>query len=130
MATEQSSNATMRKKVLVVDDEHDFLSIMDYYLTTEGYEVEIAHDGAEALRSVGENPPDLILLDLVMPGMDGLSALKKLRGMAATREIPVILLSILDQAERDTGPLNVTGYVVKPFSPEYLMEKIRQTLAS
>ena len=130
MEMQERSRATIGKKVLVVDDEHDFLSIMDYYLTAEGYEVEVAHDGAEALRSVGTSPPDLILLDLVMPGMDGLSAMKKLRGMAAPREIPVILLSILDQPEHDTGPLNVTGYVVKPFSPEFLMEKIRQTLTS
>jgi len=130
MATDQRSRTKTRKKVLVVDDEHDFLSIMDYFLTMEGYDVEVAHNGAEALRSVEQNPPDLILLDLLMPGMDGLSALRQLRGASSTRDIPVILLSILDRAEGDTGPLNVTGYMVKPFSPELLMEKIRETLTA
>jgi len=128
--TNQGIETKRRKKVLVVDDELDFLSIMNFFLTLEGYNVETVSDGAEAIKSVKKERPDLILLDVIMPRMDGYSALRELRQDRMTKDIPVIMLSILDQTEEQTESLNITDYLVKPFSSERLIQKIRQTLTA
>ena len=126
-----SGTATVtRKRVLVVDDEDDFLNLMQFFLTLEGYDVETVTDGIQAIQAVGREKPDLILLDVIMPRMDGISALRHLRGQKATRDIPVIMLSILDEGKEESKDLNVTDYLVKPFSTEALIQKIRTTLAA
>jgi CheY-like chemotaxis protein len=126
----QGEETREKKKVLVVDDELDFLSIMNFFLTLEGYLVETVSDGAEAIKSVKKDRPDLILLDVIMPIMDGYSALKELRQNNKTRDIPVIMLSIIDQTVEQKETLNITDYLVKPFSSDILIQKIRQTLAA
>lgn len=128
--TDQSTETIIKKRVLVVDDEDDFLHLMHFFLTLEGYEVETATDGIQAIQAVGRDRPDLILLDVVMPKMDGLSALKHIREQDDTRDIPVIMLSILDEGKNQSKNLNITDYLVKPFSTETLIEKIRTTLAA
>jgi len=126
----KTAAGTGKKKVLVVDDEHDFLSLMDFFLTIEGFDVQTVCDGQEAIEAVEKRRPDLILLDVIMPRMDGYEALHSLRSNAETRDIPVIMLSILDKSERKTEELNVTDYLVKPFSTTDLIQKIRTTLAA
>jgi len=118
-----------KRKVLIVDDEQDFLTIMDFFLTSEGFEVETVEDGDEAIEAAKLLRPDLILLDVIMPRMDGLSALKELRKEADTMDIPVIMLSIVEKPESETELLNISDYLVKPFSPDDLIEKIHATLA-
>jgi len=118
------------KRVLIVDDEQDFLSIMDFFLTMEGFEVETALDGAEAIRSINRTPPDLILLDVVMPVLDGYGTLKALQGRRETRDIPVIMLSILEKSPGETETLSFTDYLVKPFSADTLIRKVHETLAA
>ena len=130
MMTEQAVETKPGKRVLVVDDEQDFLSIMDFFLTMEGFEVETALDGADAIRSINKTPPDLILLDVVMPVLDGYGTLKSLQGRRKTRNIPVIMLSILEKAPEETSTLSITDYLVKPFSADTLIRKVRETLAA
>ncbi len=120
----------VKKRVLVVDDEDDFLHLMHFFLTLEGYEVETVTDGAQAIQAVGRDRPDLILLDVAMPKMDGLSTLRYLREKDDTRDIPVIMLSILEEEKEQSKKLNITDYLVKPFSTETLIQKIRNTLAA
>jgi DNA-binding response OmpR family regulator len=126
--TNRVINTNRKRKVLIVDDEQDFLTIMDFFLTSEGFEVETVGDGDEALEAAKLLRPDLILLDVIMPRMDGLSALKELREEADTMNIPVIMLSIIEEPESETDLLNISDYLVKPFSPDDLIEKIHQTL--
>lgn len=128
--TESATGTGRKKKVLVVDDEHDFLSLMDFFLTLEGFDVETVCDGVAAIESVERGLPDLILLDVIMPRMDGYQALHTLRNNAKTRDIPVIMLSILDKSDLDTEDLAVTDYLVKPFSTTELIERIRTTLTA
>jgi len=130
MMTEQAVETKPGKRVLVVDDEQDFLSIMDFFLTMEGFEVETALDGADAIRSINKTPPDLILLDVVMPVLDGYGTLKALQGRRKTRNIPVIMLSILEKSPEETSTLSITDYLVKPFSADTLIRKVRETLAA
>jgi len=120
----------IKKRVLVVDDEDDFLNLMHFFLTLEGYEVETVTDGIQAIQAVGRDKPDLILLDVIMPKMDGLSALKHLREKDDTRDIPVIMLSILEEGKDESRHLNIADYLVKPFSTDTLIQKIRTTLAA
>jgi CheY-like chemotaxis protein len=119
-----------KKKVLVVDDEHDFLSIMNFFLTREGFDVETASDGHLAIQAAKRSRPDLILLDVIMPVMDGYRALEALRSDEGTRNIPVIMLSIMDEIDETNVPLDITDYLVKPFSTEDLIQKIRVTLTA
>jgi len=126
----QAFETKVRKKVLVVDDEQDFLSIMNFFLTLEGFDVETVSDGSEAMQSIEKRLPDLILLDIVMPNMDGYSTLKALQGRTDTRDIPVIMLSILEKSKGDTETLHFTDYLVKPFSADMLIQKVHETLAA
>jgi twitching motility two-component system response regulator PilH len=118
-----------RKRVLVADDEDDFLSIMHFFLTLKGFEVETATNGEEAVQAVKRERPDLILLDVVMPIMDGYSALREIRQKSDTKDIPVIMLSILEAGKEQLRNLNITDYLVKPFSTERLFQKISETLS-
>ena len=128
MPVRPREEAISRKRVLVVDDEDDFLSIMHFFLSREGFEVETASDGEKAIQAANRDRPDLILLDVIMPNMDGYRALKSLREEEKTRDIPVIMLSILDESKGEVDTLDITDYLVKPFSTEDLLQKIHQTL--
>ncbi len=129
LKTNSAARPNGKKKVLVVDDEQDFLTIMDFFLTSEGFEVETVGDGDEAIEAARLLRPDLILLDVVMPRMDGLTALRELRREVDTMNIPVIMLSIFEEPYSETESLNISDYLIKPFSPDDLIEKIHRTLA-
>jgi len=103
------------KKILIVDDEKQIVTAYNEHLAREGYEIETAYDGEEALMKVKEFAPDLILLDILMPNLDGLEALKNLKEDALTKDIPVIMLTNLGEKENlvRASELGSTLYFIK-----------------
>jgi CheY-like chemotaxis protein len=119
-----------RRLVLVADDEQDILALVTTILERAGYEVLAVRDGAEALAAVRDRRPDLAVLDISMPELDGLEVLRRLRADTATSELPVVLLSAQAQ-EADVARGFATGasaYVKKPFSPRDLTERVDELL--
>lgn len=118
-------------RVLVVDDDRDIRDLVTFKLEQAGYEVRQAEDGLQALDAVREWGPDLVVLDVMMPGLSGIDVTRELRADPATAETPVILLTAKAQeADVETG--FVTGaddYVVKPFSPRELVSRVQAVLA-
>lgn len=115
------------KKVLVVDDDVKTVDLVRLYLDRDGYEVLIAYDGVEALRLAGESYPDIIILDLMLPDIDGLEVCRALRRES---DVPIIMLTART-TDRDklTGlNLGADDYVTKPFSPKELMARVRAVL--
>ena len=103
------------KKILIVDDEKLIVKAFQDHLTRKGYEIEAAFDGEEGLIKVKEFKPDLILLDILMPKMDGITLLKKLKESPETKEIPVIMITNLEKKESvaETAELGSLVYLVK-----------------
>jgi two-component system, OmpR family, alkaline phosphatase synthesis response regulator PhoP len=116
-----------KEKILVVDDEEDILELVRYNLTKEGFQVECALSGEEGLAKLKEQHADLILLDLMLPGMDGLEVCRRVKRNAATEQIPVIMLTAKgEDADIVTGlELGAEDYVTKPFSPRVLLARIK-----
>ena len=114
-------------RILVVDDEPLITDSLRYSLQREGFEVSVAHDGAEALRLAEADPPDLVVLDLIMPKMDGLEVVRRLRAASA---VPVIMLTARgEEADRVAGlELGADDYLAKPFSFRELLARIRANL--
>ena len=117
--TNRSTPAT-GKSVLVVDDERDILSFVREALTDEGYEVDVATSGEEALRAVGERRPDLIMLDVKLPGVDGWEVLSQLRA-AAGEQTPVVVMTGGYLAQEQALASGAQGYLGKPFDLEDLI---------
>jgi len=113
--------------VLVVDDEPTVREVVQRYLEREGYVVEVARDGPEALQAVAARSPDLVVLDLMLPGVDGLDVCRQVRAAGAT---PIIMLTAKGgEADRVLGlELGADDYVVKPFSPRELVARVRSVL--
>ncbi len=118
-------------KVLVVDDEPNVLRSLAQYLTIEDFTVETASNGLEALEKVDSFLPELILLDVMMPGMDGFEVLDKLKADPVHANTPIIMLTAKDQsADVLKGyQSGATSYLVKPFNLDELVETINQVLA-
>jgi DNA-binding response OmpR family regulator len=117
--------------VLVVDDDPDVCDLVTYKLEQSGFAVRRASDGDAALREVAAEIPDLVLLDIMMPGMTGLEVLQRLRADATTAGLPVILLSAKAQeSDVERGfELGADDYVVKPFSPRELARRVSAVMA-
>ena len=117
-------------KVLIVDDEPDNRRLMHDLLVEEGYQTREAADGLEALQSVPDYKPDLILLDINMPGMDGFDVTKNLKQNPATQHIPVIIVTGLANRDDQIRGLNVGAedYLAKPFDPTELKIRVRNLL--
>lgn len=118
------------KRILVVEDEKDILELIRYNLTKNGYQVLAAVSGEEALRLVRQNSPDLVVLDLMLPGIDGLDVCRDLKSDSQTAPIPIIMVTAKgDEADVVTGlELGAHDYVCKPFSPRVLVARIRACL--
>jgi DNA-binding response OmpR family regulator len=117
--------------VLVVDDDPDVCDLVTYKLEQSGFEVRRASDGDAALREVARRIPDLVLLDIMMPGISGLEVLERLRSDQATAVIPVVMLTAKAQ-ENDVErgfQLGADDYVVKPFSPRELVRRVTAVLS-
>ena len=120
----------MKQKVLIVDDEPDVLKLVKYNVTNAGYDVETASDGESGLRKAQEQLPNLILLDVMMPGLDGLEVCKLLKRDQRTTGIPVIMLTAkAAEIDRIVGlEIGADDYVTKPFSPRELVLRIKKML--
>jgi putative two-component system response regulator len=116
--------------IMVVDDDHDTLSVLVRYIRREGFAVVEASSGAECLRLVKQSAPDIILLDLMMPEMDGFAVCRALKADSATAEIPLIMLTARDDVEaRAEGmELGVSEFIAKPVVRRELAERIRAQL--
>jgi len=120
----------MGKRILVVDDEVDIREIVKARLITNGYEVFTAEDGIAALSLAAREKPDLIILDVMMPRMDGYTTLRELRKNSDTAGIPVLILSVKekDKMEDIFYFQNISDYLEKPFDSEELLEKVKKIL--
>jgi len=119
-----------KEKILVVDDEEDILELIRFNLVREGYEVLCAPSGEEAL-SIGQSEiPGLMVLDLMLPGIDGLEVTKILKNDSRTRDIPIVMLTAKgEEADIVTGlELGADDYITKPFSPRVLVARVRAVL--
>jgi len=117
-------------RILVVDDEEDILELVKYNLAKEGFLVDCVTTGEEAVNRVKEEVPDLIVLDLMLPGLDGLDVCKQLKGNPRTGSVPIIMLTAKgEDADIVTGlELGADDYVTKPFSPRVLVARMRAVL--
>lgn len=120
------------KRILIVDDEADVLKMVTYRVQKAGYEALTAIDGEKALEAVDKEHPDLILLDLRLPIVDGWEVCHHLKNDKKTASIPIIILSASISAlnAEKTKELKAEDYVLKPFEPSILLEKIKQLIGS
>jgi two-component system phosphate regulon response regulator PhoB len=119
-----------RERILVVDDERDILELIRYNLEREGYRVDTVTSGEDALVLASQTGPALIVLDLMLPGLDGLEVCRRLKRDGTTKSIPVLMLTAKSEdADIVTGlEVGADDYVTKPFSPKVLMARIRAAL--
>jgi two-component system phosphate regulon response regulator PhoB len=123
--------APMEKiKILVVEDEAPIQELLQFNLERKKYRVKVVDSGEEAITLAGEYMPDLILLDIMLPGADGLEVCKKLKGNPQTAPIPIIMLTALcEEADIVTGlELGADDYITKPFSPRVLLARVKAAL--
>ncbi|MFZ2356785.1 MAG: response regulator [Candidatus Omnitrophota bacterium] len=120
----------MKETILIVEDEKDIVKMLDYNLKKEGFKTLIAHDGEDALDAANTKLPDLILLDLMLPGLDGFEVCKTLKAERKTASIPIIMLTAKSQeSDKIVGlELGADDYVTKPFSPRELLARIKAVL--
>jgi two-component system alkaline phosphatase synthesis response regulator PhoP len=120
----------MAATILSVDDEPDVTNLVRFHLVKSGYEVLTAASGREALEIIQTTPPDLIILDLMLPDIDGFGICEILRRQASTAAIPVVLLTAwaTSDAQHLGLELGALDYLTKPFSPKELVERVRRLL--
>jgi two-component system, OmpR family, alkaline phosphatase synthesis response regulator PhoP len=119
-----------KETIVVVDDERDILELLEFNLVKNGYRTLLAVSGEEALRLARERQPDLILLDVMLPAIDGLDVCKILKNEARTANIPVVMVSAKgEEADVVTGlELGADDYITKPFSPRILLARVKAVL--
>lgn len=119
-----------RQRVLVIEDEEDILELVRYNLTKNGYDVFGVASGEEGLNLVRQELPDLVVLDLMLPGMDGLEVCRLMKSESSTRQIPIIMMSAKgEESDIVTGlEMGADDYVTKPFSPKILMARVKVAL--
>lgn len=119
-----------KKRILMAEDEPHIARLIQFKLEREGFDVTWAKDGGEALSAVMEVIPDLVLLDVMMPVMDGFDVLKKIRENSSTAGIPVIMLTAKGQTEDvEKGfDLGTDDYIIKPFRPAELVARVKSKL--
>lgn len=120
----------MGKKILIADDEEDVKVVVQLFLESKGYDIVTAYDGLDAMDRAREEKPDLIILDVMMPIIDGFEVCKKLKEDPDLQDIPVVMLSASSHAESKQRGLEVgaVDYIVKPFDPEKLQAIIEGIL--
>jgi two-component system phosphate regulon response regulator PhoB len=119
-----------RERILVVDDEEDLLELVNYNLSREGFRVECVATGEAALSAARKNLPDLIVLDLLLPSVDGLEICRRLKGDEKTKHIPIIMLTAKsEESDMVAGlELGADDYMTKPFSPRVLLARVKAIL--
>jgi CheY-like chemotaxis protein len=118
------------RRILIADDEHNIRHILDFSLHVEGFDVLAAQDGEEALALAASELPDLVIMDVMMPGCGGIEACRRLKQNPRTRQIPVILLTARSSREdREAGEAaGAVEYITKPFSPQKVIDLIQSIL--
>ena len=126
----QNTGATLSHRILVVDDEPDITALVAYHLAKAGYRVSTANSGVEALKSAKEERPDIVVLDLMLPGLSGYEVLEALRSREETKDVGVILLTARrEEPDRIRGlSLGADDYLTKPFSPAELGLRVQALL--
>jgi two-component system, OmpR family, phosphate regulon response regulator PhoB len=116
-----------KPRILLIEDERDLCDVLSYNLQREGYDTLVAHDGQEGLRKAQMQLPDLVILDLMLPRLDGLEVCRQIRAGKQTRTIPIIMLTAKgEETDQVVGfSVGADDYVVKPFSPKVLLQRIR-----
>ena len=119
-----------KSKIVVIEDEVDILEVINYNLSKEGFDVCSALDGEEGLALIKKEVPDLVLLDLMLPGLDGIEICRKLKTDYSTRSIPIIMVTAKgEESDIVLGlGMGADDYMVKPFRPRELMARIRSVL--
>lgn len=119
-----------KSRILVVEDEEDILELVRYNLSKEGYTVETVTSGEDALKSASAAPPDLVLLDHMLPGLDGIEVCRAIKADLKTRGVPIIMMTAKGEESDIISGLEVGAddYVVKPFSPKVLIARVRAVL--
>jgi two-component system phosphate regulon response regulator PhoB len=119
-----------RERILIVEDEPSLTDVLSYNLKREGYEVTVVHDGREGLRKAHVAVPDLVILDLMLPGISGLDVCRELRSGAATAHVPVLMLTAkAEETDQVVGfAVGADDYVTKPFSVKVLLQRVKVLL--
>ena len=119
-----------REKVVAIEDEADILEVIRYNLAREGYRVVTSKDGEEGLATVGREEPDIVLLDLMLPGLDGIEVCRRLKQSPKTMSIPIIMVTAKGEETDIVLGLGVGAddYVVKPFSPREMLARVKAVL--
>ena len=119
-----------KKKILIVDDDQFMRELLTAKLEENGYEVSSVSEGFLAIQTIRDHKPDLVLLDILLPGLSGLETLNVLRAEELGQHLPIILISNLNEPEliRVAERLGADGYLVKPFTAELLIEKIKEII--
>ncbi len=127
---QRTETTTMATKVLIVDDEKDLVDLVRYHLEKEGFQCLQASDGLTALRLAREQRPGLLILDLMLPGLDGLEICRQLRRDPMTASLPIIMLTAkAAEVDRVVGlEVGADDYIVKPFSPRELVARVKAVL--
>lgn len=116
-----------RPRILIVEDERGLTDVLTYNLQREGYDVLVAHDGQEGLRKAQMQLPDIVLLDLMLPRLDGLEVCRELRAGERTRSIPILMLTAkAEESDQVVGfTMGADDYVTKPFSVKVLLQRVK-----
>src|SRR3954465_13344163 len=116
-----------KPRILIVEDERGLTQVLEYNFRREGYDVTLAHDGAEGLRKAQTLLPDVVILDLMLPGMNGLDVCKALRAGEKTRDVPILMLTArAEETDQVVGfSTGADDYVTKPFSVKVLLQRGR-----
>jgi phosphate regulon transcriptional regulator PhoB len=119
-----------KEKIIIVEDETDIREVIEYNLKREGYETLVASNGEEALRIIARHSPDLVILDLMLPGLDGIDVCRKLKEDPLSRSVPVIMVTAKgEESDVVLGlGMGADDYVTKPFRPRELMGRVRAVL--
>ncbi len=119
-----------REHIVVIEDESDILEVMQYNLSREGYKVTASKNGEEGLARVRRENPDLVLLDLMLPGLDGIEVCRRLQGDPVTSRVPVIMVTAKgEESDVVTGlSIGADDYITKPFSPKELVARVKAVL--
>lgn len=118
------------EKILIVEDEEDVMELIRYNLMKEGFRCDVAYNGREALKKASSASPDLVLLDLMLPEVDGLEVCKRFKSSPQTEHAPIVMVTAKsDEADIVTGlELGADDYITKPFSPKVLVARVRAVL--
>lgn len=118
----------MAEKILVVDDEQEIRNLLDHFLKDQGYEVVLASDGNQALKLAGEENPQVIILDIKMPGLDGLEVCKLLKDKEQTRLIPIIVITGFEDNKMEALYRGADDFVNKPFDMAEIAVRVKSAL--